>query len=60
MPVYAGIRTDQAVVKSARSRQFLADYDPKSKALEDYELLTGQLLQQFSGSEVDSIDACKE
>jgi chromosome partitioning protein len=60
VPVYAGIRTDQAVVKSARSRQFLADYDPKSKALEDYELLTGQLLQQFSGSEVASIDACKE
>jgi chromosome partitioning protein len=30
------IRTDAAVVKAARSRQFLADFDPRSKALEDY------------------------
>jgi chromosome partitioning protein len=32
VPVYSGIRTDQSVVKAARSRQFLADFDPRSKA----------------------------
>jgi hypothetical protein len=27
---------DQAVVRCARSKQYLANFDPKSKALEDY------------------------
>jgi chromosome partitioning protein len=31
-----GIRTDQAVVRASRDRAFLLDYDPSSKALEDY------------------------
>lgn len=30
------VRTDTQVVKAGRARQFLADFDPKSKALEDY------------------------
>jgi chromosome partitioning protein len=37
VPFLPGIRTDTAVVKAARSKMFLADFDPKSKALEDYE-----------------------
>jgi len=57
VPVYAGIRTDQAVVKAARSRKFLADYEPNSKALEDYESLADRLLEQFAGGEVVSINA---
>ncbi len=56
VPVYSGIRTDQTVVKAARNRQFLADFDPRSKALEDYEGLTDRLLSQFSPSEVVSIN----
>src|ERR1035438_3163500 len=37
VPLLPPIRTDTAVVKAARSKMFLADFDPKSKALEDYE-----------------------
>ncbi|GGH03701.1 hypothetical protein GCM10011586_19590 [Silvibacterium dinghuense] len=55
VPVYGGIRTDQAIVKAARNRQFLADFDPKSKALEDYEVLANELLQSPSIAEVVSI-----
>ncbi len=56
VPIYSGIRTDQAVVRAARSRQFLADLDPRSKALEDYEAVADRLLQQFRPCEVVSID----
>jgi chromosome partitioning protein len=56
VPVYPGIRTDQTVVNAARNRRFLADFDPRSKALEDYELLADRLLQQFAPGEVISID----
>jgi hypothetical protein len=43
-------------VKAARSRQFLADFDPRSKALEDYESLADRLLNQFAPGEVVRID----
>ena len=56
VPIYGGIRTDQSVVKAARSRQFLADYDPRSKALEDYEVLADRLLLQFASARVACID----
>lgn len=52
VPILPGIRTDQSVVKAARSRKFLADFDPRSKALEDYELLTEHLLSKFAPREV--------
>jgi chromosome partitioning protein len=55
--IFEGIRTDQSVVKAARARQFLADYDPKSKALEDYERLADSLLGQFKKPEVVTINA---
>jgi chromosome partitioning protein len=35
-PILSPIRTDQAVHRASRARQFLADHDAKSKALEDY------------------------
>jgi chromosome partitioning protein len=35
-PLLPAIRTDSAVTKAARSRQFLMDFDPKCKAAEDY------------------------
>jgi cellulose biosynthesis protein BcsQ len=56
VPILEGIRTDQSVVKAARARQFLADYDPKSKALEDYEQLTDSILNHFRNPEVIAID----
>ena len=51
VPIYGPIRTDQSVVKAAADRQFLADYDPKSKALEDYEQLADGLLSRFGKTE---------
>jgi len=51
IPIYGSIRTDQSVVKAAADRQFIADYDPKSKALEDYEQLTSELICRFGKTE---------
>ncbi len=51
IPIYSAIRTDQAVVKAAADRQFLVDFDPKSKALEDYEQLTDDLTTRFTRAE---------
>lgn len=56
VPVLPGIRTDQAIVKAARNRQFLADFDCRSKALEDYEVIADRLLQQLTLGEVVCID----
>lgn len=36
LPLLPGIRIDQAVQRANRSKSFLADHDPRSKALEDY------------------------
>jgi chromosome partitioning protein len=36
VPLLPPVRTDTQVVKAGRVRKFLADFDPKSKALEDY------------------------
>ena len=36
VPLLHPIRTDGTVARAERARQFLADYDPRSKALEDY------------------------
>ena len=47
IPTIGPIRTDTAVGKAHRAHQFLADFDPKSKALEDYELVANQLLEFF-------------
>jgi chromosome partitioning protein len=44
VPLLSVIRTDQAVLKASKARQFLADYDPKSKALEDFNSVSEQLL----------------
>jgi chromosome partitioning protein len=51
VPVYGPIRTDQSVVRAAADRQFIADYDPKSKALEDYEQLADVLIDRFGKTE---------
>jgi chromosome partitioning protein len=47
IPIIGPIRTDTAVGKAHRAHQFLADFDPKSKALEDYEQVANQLLDTF-------------
>lgn len=44
IPVLTAVRTDAAVTKCGRERSFLADFDPKSKALEDYNRLADYLI----------------
>lgn len=50
VPLLPSIRTDTAVVKAAKDRVFLADYDVKSKALEDYRAVADILLANFEVS----------
>jgi chromosome partitioning protein len=59
VPIYRPIRTDQSVVRAAVDRRFLADYDPKSKALEDYEQLADDVIASFRRPEALSIHARK-
>lgn len=51
LPILNGIRTDQSVGKASRAHAMLADYDPKSKALEDYEISAGQILELLGQAE---------
>lgn len=44
IPVLPMIRTDQAVQRAGRKKSFLSEIEPKSKALEDYMLLTDHLI----------------
>jgi chromosome partitioning protein len=45
IPVLPPVRTDTAVVKAARARQFLPDFDSKCKAWDDYKAVANQLLE---------------
>jgi chromosome partitioning protein len=45
IPVFHGIRTDQAVNRSSSGNMFLQDFDPKSKAVEDYETAYRELTE---------------
>lgn len=47
IPLLPPIRTDQSVAKAIKARQFLADYDGKSKATEDYQAAFAVLLAQW-------------
>ena len=44
IPVLYPIRVDAAVTKASRARQFLADYDPRSRAVEDYRIASQELV----------------
>jgi chromosome partitioning protein len=44
IPLLPGIRTDTTVTKCSRAKRFLADYDPRAKALEDYQTALGGLM----------------
>lgn len=46
-PILQGIRTDSVVAKSIRTRQFIADIDPRSKCNEDYGVVSRQLLEFY-------------
>lgn len=47
IPLLPGIRTDQTVAKAARAGEFIVDYDPKCKAVEDYHVVADELMKLF-------------
>jgi chromosome partitioning protein len=49
-----GIRTDQAVNKALRQCMFLQDFDPKSRALEDYQVAHKELMEAFEPAHVET------
>ncbi len=51
VPVLHGIRTDSVVAKAIRQRQFIADVDLKAKCLEDYRIVSDQLLGSYDSAE---------
>lgn len=52
IPLLPAIRTDQTVNRSLRAGKFLQDYDPRSKALEDYQRVCRTLLESLMGANV--------
>jgi chromosome partitioning protein len=52
IPLLPGIRTDQAVNRSLRSGMFLQDYDPRSRALEDYQKTCKVLMEALASVHV--------
>jgi len=45
IPLLPPIRTDTTVTKCSRAKQFLVDFDPRAKAMEDYQHALEALLQ---------------
>jgi chromosome partitioning protein len=45
VPLLPGVRTDTTVAKAGRARKFIAEFDPRSKAIEDYQVITDHLLR---------------
>lgn len=43
IPVLHGIRVDATITKASRARQFLVEYDPGSRAAEDYQIAAQEL-----------------
>ena len=49
VPLLPPIRTDTAVNQAPKTRKFVADFDPKAKAVEDYTEATKRLLDHLAG-----------
>jgi chromosome partitioning protein len=45
VPLLPGVRTDTTMAKAGRAQKFLAEFDPRSKALDDYQVITDHLLK---------------
>jgi chromosome partitioning protein len=53
VPIFDPIRTDQAVLKAMRAKEFLQDNAPDSKALADYRVVAERIVSLFSeGQEI--------
>jgi len=53
LPLLPAIRTDTTVVKAGRTRQFVADFDPRAKSVEDYNRVADILLETFEERHVE-------
>jgi chromosome partitioning protein len=51
VPLLRAIRTDGTVPRAERAKQFLADYDPRCKAMEDYTIAAYQLMELLKGAQ---------
>jgi chromosome partitioning protein len=51
IPVLHSIRTDQSINRASSQHVFLHDWEPKSKAVEDYETVYKQLVEHFSAAD---------
>jgi chromosome partitioning protein len=49
VPLLHSIPIDATVTKASRHKQFLQDYDPKCKAVEDYRKACGELVEHLRG-----------
>jgi cellulose biosynthesis protein BcsQ len=49
IPLLHGIRTDTTVTKCNRAKQFLIDFEPRSKAVEDYTVACEELMNLLDG-----------
>lgn len=49
IPLLPAVRTDSVVTKATRAKQFLADFDPKCKAVEDYKAVAAKILEHLKG-----------
>jgi chromosome partitioning protein len=47
IPLLYPIRTDTTVTKGSRAKKFLADFEPKAKAYEDYQASFGQMWEML-------------
>jgi cellulose biosynthesis protein BcsQ len=56
VPILSEIRTDASVGKATRARQFLVDFDHRSKALEDYKVVAEQLLGILTEANEPAVD----
>jgi chromosome partitioning protein len=50
IPIFHGIRTDQAINRASSNNQFLHDWEPKSKAVEDYQTVYRELVTHLQTS----------
>jgi chromosome partitioning protein len=60
IPLLHGIRTDTTVTKCNRAKTFLADFEPRSKALEDYQIAFDELLNLLHGEPRKNQDEIQE
>ena len=51
VPLLHAVRTDGTVPRAERGRQFLADFDPRCKALEDYTVTALQLVELLNSGQ---------